>query len=153
MKNNKRFLFPFACVCVFLHPKSSRLSHITKHSNSPPLPLPKTLLLFPFCHHPALFCCPFCYGTIAVLIFSSENKKKNKNTNNITQNASPPPSCFANAPKNCHTRASKMRSKTAKKKIIVRARRTTTATAKNPSEQSKHRYATKSRDRARKRER
>lgn len=78
MKNNKRFLFPLACVCVFLHPKSSRLSptYITEKKNTriirSSLPLPQSAYCSP------LLLSPYCYGMIAVLIHFREN---NQNTN------------------------------------------------------------------------
>lgn len=118
MKNNKRFLFPFACVCVLAsqiiplitYHKTLKLSSAATTKNSAVVPFlsPSRALLL------SLLLWNDCSTNLLL------KKKKNRNTNNITQNASPPPSCFANAPKNCHTRASKMRSKLILKKSCER---------------------------------
>lgn len=150
MKNNKRFLFPFACVCVLA---SQIIPLITYH---------KTLKLFSVATTKNSAVVPFLSPSRALLLSlllwnnCSTNlllrKKKHKHKQYHTKRVAAAILFCERTQKLSHARIQNA-FQNGKKKIIVRARRTTTATAKNPSEQSKHRYATKSRDRARKRER
>lgn len=138
MNNNKRFLFPFACVFVFLHPKSSRLSH---HNISQQL--------FRRNYHTIVRCFPPFYSSpclwnVTLIHFLREKKIQTKHTNNITRlldAAASPPSCLpSRTHPNCHTTRRKTHPSAMRSKIklkTVRVRRTLCTLHYCPTEESR----------------